>query len=95
MIGASLRRGVMAAAVACGFMAGMPNLGQQRTLGIRPGSGIVRRTGPAPRRRDATRQAAAQAKRDRKDAKRARDAQRAANGQECARWCAGRGCHGF
>ncbi len=51
----------------------MPPLGQQRTLGVLTGSGIVRRSGPAPKRRDSARQAAAQAKRERKNAKRRRD----------------------
>jgi hypothetical protein len=45
----------------------MPALGQQRTLGVLPGSGIVRRSEPAPKRRDGARQAAAQAKRERKN----------------------------
>lgn len=85
----------MLAAAAIAMSGFGPALAEPRGLRLSPGSGIVRRTGPAPRRRDAARQAAAQAKRDRKDAKRARDAQRAANGQECARWCAGRGCYGF
>lgn len=40
---------------------------------LRPGSGVVRRDGPPRRRKDAARQAAAQAKRERKNAKRLRD----------------------
>lgn len=74
MIGAfqRIRHVGMLAALAAGLSA-LPNMGQQRTLGLRPGSGIVRRDGPAPKRRDSARQAAAQAKRERKGAKRMRD----------------------
>lgn len=60
-----------AAALVAG--AGGPALGQQRSLAVAPGSGIVRRRWPAPKRRDDARQAAAQAKRERKNWRRRRD----------------------
>lgn len=58
--------GILAAAI----IAAGPALAQG--IDMRPGSGIVRRDGPPQRRKDAA-QAAAQAKRERKNAKRLRD----------------------
>ena len=77
MIGAArilgrARHALIAAAVAAGIGA-LPDLGQQRTLSSRPGSGLVRSAGRPKPRRDAARQAAAQAKRERKNVKRIRD----------------------
>lgn len=92
MIGARAR---FASLIAAAAIVAMPSLGQQRGLPVLPGSGIVTRTGPPRRRRDAGRLAAAAAKRERKNAKRARDAERAAHGQECARYCLTRGHHGL
>jgi hypothetical protein len=60
--------------------AGGPALAEPRTLGLRPGSGIVKRNRP-PRRSDGARQAAAQAKRERKNAKRREDWNRCWLGQ--------------
>jgi hypothetical protein len=53
--------------------AGGPALAEPRGLSLSPGSGIVKRDRPRRRRRDDSRQAAAQAKRERKNAKRLRD----------------------
>lgn len=50
-----------------------PALAEPRGLALAPGSGIVKRTGGRSPRRDAARQAAAQAKRERKNAKRLRN----------------------
>lgn len=50
-----------------------PALAERRGVEVRPGSGVVKRDGPAPRRTDSARQAAAQAKRKRKGRKRLRD----------------------
>jgi hypothetical protein len=72
------------AALLAGAALAMPELGQQRTLGVLPGSGIVRRAGPAPKRRDDARQALAKLKRWRKESKRARGAERAMRGREYA-----------
>lgn len=66
-------RGRFASLLAAAAIVAMPDLGQQRTLSSRPGTGIVKRTGARSPRRDSARQAAAQAKRERKNAKRWRD----------------------
>jgi len=70
VIGAGIR-GALAAVVLAMSAAG-PALAEPRGITLQPGSGIVKRDRP-PRRRDAARQADAQAKRERKNAKRYRD----------------------
>lgn len=65
-------RGMLAAMGLGAAMAAMPDLGQQRTLSSRPGSGLVRATGRP--KRDSERQMRAVLKRRRKNDKRWRDA---------------------
>jgi hypothetical protein len=69
----------MVAALAAGLSA-LPDLGQQRTLSSRPGTGIVARSRPAKRRRDAEREMRAVLKRRRKNALRLRHWQGARDG---------------
>jgi len=63
----------LVAAAAMAMIGAGPGLSERQTFGLLPGSGIVKRSGPVPRRRESARQAAAQAKRERKNAKRRRD----------------------
>lgn len=64
--------GRLIAAAALVMSAAGPALAEPRAIALQPGSGIVKRS-PPPRRRDGARQAEAQAKRERKNAKRLRD----------------------
>lgn len=85
MIGTKFARMLAAAAgiTMGGAMNCMPDLGQQRTLSSRPGSGLVRSTGrPKPR---AERDMAMRIKRLRKSVKRHRDAIRCWAGNPCRR----------
>lgn len=77
-------RGMLAAAAIAMSAAGPALALPRRGFALQPGSGIVKRDRP-PRRRDGARQAAAQAKRERKNAKRRRDMEACAFFNRC-RW---------
>lgn len=79
---ARLRVSTAAAALAAGLSA-LPQLGQQRTLSSRPGSGIVKRSGGRSPRPEKT--MAIRIKRLRKNVKRHRDAIRCWHNNPCRR----------
>ncbi len=68
-----------------GAATAMPDLGQQRTLSSRPGSGLVRSSGRPKPRRDRPRQHAANVKREWKNAKRRRHLMACFKWNHCAK----------